>query len=65
MHSDIVALFSCYCAVVIIDPGISNSGGYQPYTDGTQMGVFVKVRNNSTAQLYSKKIIVRENNLVS
>ena len=34
-----------FCKVVIIDPGISNANGYQPFTDGNQMGVFIKVRH--------------------
>ena len=34
-----------FCTVVIIDPGISNANGYQPFTDGNQMGVFIKVRH--------------------
>lgn len=47
-------LFACwlFCPVVIIDPGIKTEDGYQPYTDGLQMDVFVKVdRLDQSCQL--------------
>ena len=41
------ALILCNSAVVIVDPGISNIQGYQPYQDGLEMDIFIKVASET------------------
>ena len=55
-----VCVCVCVCAVVIIDPGISTKKGYKPYSDGVQMGIFIKVSQN--AQYKSMTIFMMHNN---
>ena len=51
----------CVCvAVVIIDPGINNDNSYKPYSDGVQMGIFIKVSQN--AQYKSTATLMIHNN---
>ena len=40
-------LLQYYCVVVIIDPAINNADKYQPYQDGIDQDIFIKVCEDS------------------